>query len=125
MLLRASEILGSKKNQIGIIEKKSSLLEVKKRWKRCRVTDFCYCGNQEILVLTDKGVLSRWKFSKLEIAECLSRLNLNLLQGEKSWNLVVDREYNYAMVDCVFKCSSNRKISSRSFVIDLQSHTRS
>lgn len=57
--MRLTKTLGSKKNQIGIMEKKSSLLEVKKRWKRCRVTDFCYSGNQEILVLTDKGVVSR------------------------------------------------------------------
>lgn len=117
--------LGSKRNQIGILEQKSTLLEAKKRWKRCRVADFSNCGNQEILVLTDKGVISRWKFSKLEIAECISRLNLALLQGEKTVYLSVDREYNFAMVDTIFKCSSSKKISTRSFIIDLQNEQTS
>lgn len=75
-------------------------------------------------MLTDKGIISRWKFSKLEIAECLCRIDLQLLQGEKTYYLHVDREYSFAIVDAVFKCSTSKKISTRSFVINLESDTK-
>ena len=95
--------------------------EVKKRWRRCRVTDFSYCGNQEVLVLTNKGVLSRWKFSKLEIGECIQRLDLELEEGEKTHYLNVDREYNFAIVDAqATKSSATQDYSTRSFLVALK-----
>jgi hypothetical protein len=112
--------LGSKWNQIGIIEQTSPNKKPKKRWKRCEVADFAYCGNNQLLILMSKGILSRWKFSKLEIAECTSRLDLKLLASEMTYSIKIGRDYNHACIDAFYQYKNRKPFSSRIFMINLR-----
>lgn len=47
------------------------------------ISDFCYIGGEEIIVINELGNLSLWKFSRLEVAECITRTELPLIKGER------------------------------------------
>jgi hypothetical protein len=111
---------GQKLNQIGFIEKKN---DSKKRWKRCEVADFEYCGNRELLVLMNKGVITRYKFSKLEIAEQITTLELQILPQELAFNLKIDRNYKFACVDVCYQHKSSKSFSTRLFMMKLRRTT--
>jgi hypothetical protein len=68
-----------------------------------------------------KGIISKWKFSKLEIAECLHRLDLNLLTNEITYSIKMDRDYNYMCIDAFYQYKKRKPFSSRIFMVNLKS----
>lgn len=47
------------------------------------ISDFCYIGGEEVIVLNELGNLSLWKFARLEVAECIHREDLNINKQER------------------------------------------
>lgn len=69
-----------------------------------------------------KGILARWKFSKLEIAQCLNRIDLGLISGELNCTLKIDRMYKYACINTLYRYLNQEPFSSRLFVIEIHGH---
>jgi hypothetical protein len=69
-----------------------------------------------------KGILSRWKFSKLEIAECMNRIDLGLISGEFCCTMKIDREYKYACINAYYRHEKLEPFSSRLFLLEMQSN---
>ncbi len=68
----------------------------------------------------NKGIITRYKFSKLEIAEQLSTLDLEILPQEIAFNLKVDREYKFASVDTCYQHKASKSFSTQLFLVSLK-----